>query len=1163
MTVLVSCLMPTRNRHALLPTAVANFLAQDYTDAELLIVSEDGIPESLHDALATGRVRHVPCPAGLSLGAKRNFACAAAGGELLAHWDDDDWYAPDRLRRQVEALAAHPTMAMCGTNRVFFRELDGSRAWEYRYRGERPAWLCGTTLMFRRTFWLTHPFRDQSVGEDNEFVWSAHPSEVLDLDDPALCIASVHAGNSSRKDTGNAWWTPLPRPTIDALIAGRAVSGGQLPRAALVLAGGIGDVLRWASLVPALDAAGYAVDLLLAADTPDCAGLFDNAAGVARILPGHPQFARWLPADEAPPALAVFSYWGLPYVSRIPAGRHLLADRRLWPQQGDPACTAAIARELGWDGPLPPPPLAPGLRSGLRREAGRLAIHAGCKASWPWKKWHGFGELANDFPQVVRVGTASDDDTTGTYFATPITWPAHVADATTPRSLVETARLIAQCSALVANDSGLMHLAAALGVPTLAIFGLTSPAREAMPWPALHALSGELPCEPACRSEPWGRRDCQHHLECLKRITPQMVAARLYEIAPDLGIRASMPSGVPGVSRKPRPGPAALATLPLQVKLGGGFGDLLIAGRVIEALWPLCGFGPIVCYSDRPELAELALGGRGLPVGSRPLREWQKASGLRIEITQFVRYFDPPERWRDSHPALAEIVSRAAPRIASVRGLVERHPHLDGLWARINLAAGRQRGDSLAWSAGLASDKPGAWHEAPLVLGLNAVDAGPFMEFSANGARWITVHDGFDTSAQVAPGQAVKCWPMAHWTALVRDLKSAQPGLRIIQIGGKASRPIAGVDACLVGRIRFGEALWLLKGALLHIDGESGMVHAARALGTPSVVLFGPTDAAFFGYVDNTNIDAGACVPCWWSTPDWMARCPRGLAQPACMAAITPERVLEAVQDSLEQHAKQPAPRLNVQGSASWSSEATPGSAMLDTIKTFAELTDSPDGHARSQSTGCHLHATKYWEYAMALNALGIANASPCQPLRIADLGCGRGPLGPWLAAQGHTVIGYDSDYAWDGDSEAAQRFLGWTCGTRFTPRAATLYALPEPDGHPDEGFDAVLLISVLQHLERPALALREAQRVLKPGGRLIISFDLASDPERFEDPKLRRAIASPRKLADWLGLNEADIGLSAADIQRAGLELQAAGVAGMPEGLTVGLLWGVRGNCD
>lgn len=262
MGTLVSCLMPTRARHAFLPAAVANFLAQDFADAELLIVREDSVPDSLAGTFASGRVRHVPCPGGMSLGAKRNFACRAARGDLLAHWDDDDWYAPDRLRRQVEALRRQPDKGVCGSSRVYFRDLDGSGAWEYRYQGERRPWLCGATLLFRRAFWQAHPFPDQSIGEDNQFVWSAQSAEALDLDDPALCIASVHAGNTSRKQTGNAWWTPVPRARVEAKI--RA-------------AGDIGDVLRQAALVPVLDAAGYAVDLALAADYPDIAGLFDGA----------------------------------------------------------------------------------------------------------------------------------------------------------------------------------------------------------------------------------------------------------------------------------------------------------------------------------------------------------------------------------------------------------------------------------------------------------------------------------------------------------------------------------------------------------------------------------------------------------------------------------------------------------------------------------------------------------------------------------------------------------------------------------------------------------------------------------------------------------------------------------------------------------------------
>ncbi|MEF8717447.1 MAG: hypothetical protein V5B44_06780 [Candidatus Accumulibacter necessarius] len=146
-----------------------------------------------------------------------------------------------------------------------------------------------------------------------------------------------------------------------------------------------------------------------------------------------------------------------------------------------------------------------------------------------------------------------------------------------------------------------------------------------------------------------------------------------------------------------------------------------------------------------------------------------------------------------------------------MRGLVERHPQLDGFWARLNLAAGRQRAESLAWSAGFdvghgrdhrtpGSVDERAGQQAPLCLTLDEADAGSRLRLASAGRQWITLHDGFDTSAHVRPGQAVKCWPLEHWAELVSKLKALHPSLRIVQIGGASSRPIAGVDDCLIGR---------------------------------------------------------------------------------------------------------------------------------------------------------------------------------------------------------------------------------------------------------------------------------------------------------------------------------------------------------------------------
>lgn len=201
--------MPTFARHDRLPQAVALFLAQRQTDAELVIVSEDGLPAALTNCAAN--VRHVPCPAGLSLGAKRNLACDAARGHILVHWDDDDRQAVDRLGRQ-RAVFSDVQIQLTGSSVVHFREEDSGRCWEYRYGDASRPWVYGATLAYRRDYWRRHPFEDITVGEDNRFVWAAQPGAVHDLRDPGLCLCAIHAGNTSVKDTTNAWWQPIELP---------------------------------------------------------------------------------------------------------------------------------------------------------------------------------------------------------------------------------------------------------------------------------------------------------------------------------------------------------------------------------------------------------------------------------------------------------------------------------------------------------------------------------------------------------------------------------------------------------------------------------------------------------------------------------------------------------------------------------------------------------------------------------------------------------------------------------------------------------------------------------------------------------------------------------------------------------------------------------------
>ena len=103
-----------------------------------------------------------------------------------------------------------------------------------------------------------------------------------------------------------------------------------------------------------------------------------------------------------------------------------------------------------------------------------------------------------------------------------------------------------------------------------------------------------------------------------------------------------------------------------------------------------------------------------------------------------------------------------------------------------------------------------------------------------------------------------------------------------------------------MGKTPVADLPYVLAGALLHVDGESGMVHIAQLTPTNSIVLFGPTRAAYFGYARNTNIEAPFCGGCMNITKNWMTQCVLGYPPgKQCLASITPQTVFEAVQARL------------------------------------------------------------------------------------------------------------------------------------------------------------------------------------------------------------------------------------------------------------------------
>lgn len=112
---LVSVIMPTYRREGTLRRAIKSVLDQTYKNLELIVVNDNGddgwFTPVVRDIVGSfskidGRVRLLEPSVHKNGAFARNRGVKASSGELLAFLDDDDWWEPEKIARQVEAFAS-------------------------------------------------------------------------------------------------------------------------------------------------------------------------------------------------------------------------------------------------------------------------------------------------------------------------------------------------------------------------------------------------------------------------------------------------------------------------------------------------------------------------------------------------------------------------------------------------------------------------------------------------------------------------------------------------------------------------------------------------------------------------------------------------------------------------------------------------------------------------------------------------------------------------------------------------------------------------------------------------------------------------------------------------------------------------------------------------
>lgn len=166
---------------------------------------------------------------------------------------------------------------------------------------------------------------------------------------------------------------------------------------------------------------------------------------------------------------------------------------------------------------------------GIDRGAPIVAINPGATYGSA-KRWYPerFAAVADSLAEewgarVVVVGSAAEAPLAGEIEAAARRGVANMAGKTTVREMMA---FLSLSSFLVTNDSGPMHIGAALGVPLVAIFGPTD-WRRTSPWtPLAKVVRVEIDCSPCMR------RVCDRGHECMLGVTPEMVVDAVRQLLP-------------------------------------------------------------------------------------------------------------------------------------------------------------------------------------------------------------------------------------------------------------------------------------------------------------------------------------------------------------------------------------------------------------------------------------------------------------------------------------------------------------------------------------------------------------------------------------------------------------------------------------------------------
>jgi glycosyltransferase involved in cell wall biosynthesis len=203
---LVTVVIAVRNGERYLAEALDSVLAQSYSHYEILVVDGGSSDRSVAIASAYPRVEVVP-QGGHGLADAWNLGITRSRGDLVAFLDSDDRWRPHKLRRQVDRLAADPSLQLVDAHMRFFLEPGCAVPKGFRPEliGAEPVGHAPGTILARRSLFETIGGFVASLEIASDIDWFARVKDAhvaLAVVPEVLLDKRVHGANLSLQQEG-------------------------------------------------------------------------------------------------------------------------------------------------------------------------------------------------------------------------------------------------------------------------------------------------------------------------------------------------------------------------------------------------------------------------------------------------------------------------------------------------------------------------------------------------------------------------------------------------------------------------------------------------------------------------------------------------------------------------------------------------------------------------------------------------------------------------------------------------------------------------------------------------------------------------------------------------------------------------------------------------